>query len=110
MAAPKGKVDPLSCSTSKNPSFSHTCTLQSGFALNPWQPNCNSRTCEVEVFSKLTNAYSLVSIGGFKNFYSTFEAELANVIPVVKTSIGGTRIISRLCAGNKNGLLLLHST
>jgi hypothetical protein len=30
---------------------------------------------------------------------STFEAELADAIPVVKTSIGGTRIIGRLCAG-----------
>lgn len=30
---------------------------------------------------------------------SVFESELADVIPVVKTSIGGTRIIGRLCAG-----------
>ena len=28
-----------------------------------------------------------------------FESELADVIPVVKTSINGTRIIGRLCAG-----------
>ncbi|KAL3644241.1 eukaryotic translation initiation factor 6 [Castilleja foliolosa] len=66
--------------------------------------------CEVGVFSKLTNAYCLVAIGGSENFYSTFEAELADVIPVVKTSIAGTRIIGRLCAGNKNGLLLPHNT
>ncbi|KAK2974264.1 hypothetical protein RJ640_016750 [Escallonia rubra] len=39
-----------------------------------------------------------------------FESELADVIPVVKTSIGGTRIIGRLCAGNENGLLLPHTT
>ncbi|XP_076947255.1 eukaryotic translation initiation factor 6-2-like [Bidens hawaiensis] len=64
----------------------------------------------VFVFSKLTNAYCLVAIGGSENFYSTFEAELADVIPVVKTSIGGTRIIGRLCVGNKNGLLLPHTT
>lgn len=31
--------------------------------------------------------------------HSTFEAELADVIPVVKTSIGGNRIIGRLCVG-----------
>ncbi|KAL6218119.1 hypothetical protein ACLB2K_011336 [Fragaria x ananassa] len=67
-------------------------------------------SCEVGVFSKLTNAYCLVAIGGSESFYSTFEAELADVIPVVKTSIGGTRIIGRLCAGNKNGLLLPHTT
>ncbi|GER41765.1 eukaryotic translation initiation factor 6 [Striga asiatica] len=66
--------------------------------------------CEIGVFSKLTNAYCLVAIGGSENFYSTFEAELAHVIPVVKTSISGTRIIGRLCAGNKNGLLLPHNT
>ncbi|KHN24459.1 Eukaryotic translation initiation factor 6-2, partial [Glycine soja] len=66
--------------------------------------------CEVGVFSKLTNAYCLVAIGGSESFYSVFEAELAGVIPVVKTSIGGTRIIGRLCAGNKNGLLLPHTT
>ncbi|KAK9944044.1 hypothetical protein M0R45_009629 [Rubus argutus] len=67
-------------------------------------------SCEVGVFSKLTNAYCLVAIGGSESFYSTFEAELVDVIPVVKTSIGGTRIIGRLCAGNKNGLLLPHTT
>jgi len=65
---------------------------------------------EVGVFSKLTNAYCLVAIGGSENFYSTFEAELSDVIPVVKTSIAGTRIIGRLCAGNKNGLLLPNMT
>ena len=35
---------------------------------------------------------------------STFEAELADVIPVVKTSIAGTRIIGRLCAGENSEL------
>lgn len=30
---------------------------------------------------------------------SAFESELADVIPVVKTSIAGTRIIGRMCAG-----------
>lgn len=30
---------------------------------------------------------------------SVFEAELADVIPVVKTSIAGTRIVGRMCAG-----------
>ncbi|GMI83366.1 hypothetical protein HRI_002005900 [Hibiscus trionum] len=67
-------------------------------------------SCEVGVFSKLTNAYCLVAIGGSENFYSAFESELADVIPVVKTSIAGTRIIGRLCAGNKNGLLVPHTT
>ncbi|KAF6170401.1 hypothetical protein GIB67_014331 [Kingdonia uniflora] len=68
-------------------------------------------SCEIGVFSKLTNAYCLVAIGGSENSTGiTFESELADVIPVVKTSIAGTRIIGRLCAGNKNGLLVPHNT
>ncbi|KAL6657506.1 hypothetical protein ACP70R_005286 [Stipagrostis hirtigluma subsp. patula] len=77
----------------------------------PWRPGIQfENNCEIGVFSKLTNAYCLVAIGGSENFYSAFEAELADAIPVVKTSIGGTRIIGRLCVGNKNGLLLPHTT
>ncbi|XP_022902079.1 eukaryotic translation initiation factor 6 [Onthophagus taurus] len=65
---------------------------------------------EVGVFAKLTNAYCLVSIGGSENFYSTFEGELSDNIPVVHTSLAGCRIIGRMCVGNKNGLLLPNST
>lgn len=62
------------------------------------------------MFSKLTNAYCLVAIGGSENFYSVFESELAEHIPVIHTSIAGTRIIGRLTAGNKNGLLVPSTT
>jgi translation initiation factor 6 len=65
---------------------------------------------EVGVFSKLTNAYCLVAIGGSENFYSVFESELADHIPVIHTSIAGTRIIGRMTAGNKNGLLVPSTT
>lgn len=65
---------------------------------------------EVGVFSKLTNAYCLVGIGGSENFYSVFEGELADVIPVVHTSIAGCRIIGRLTVGNRNGLLVPNTT
>ena len=34
---------------------------------------------EVGVFSKLTNSYCLVAIGGSANFYSVFESELDEV-------------------------------
>ncbi|RID68414.1 hypothetical protein BRARA_C00573, partial [Brassica rapa] len=66
--------------------------------------------CEVGLFSKLTNAYCLVAVGASENFYSAFESELADDIPIVKTSIGETRIIGRLCVGNRNGLLVPHTT
>jgi hypothetical protein len=54
---------------------------------------------DIGVFSKLTNTYCLAAIQGSTNFYSAFESELGDVIPIVHTSIGGTRIIGRLTAG-----------
>ncbi|XP_017771101.1 PREDICTED: eukaryotic translation initiation factor 6 [Nicrophorus vespilloides] len=65
---------------------------------------------EIGVFSKLTNSYCLVSIGGSENFYSTFESELSENIPVVHASLAGCRIIGRMCVGNKHGLLVPNST
>jgi translation initiation factor 6 len=65
---------------------------------------------DVGVFSKLTNAYGLVAIGGSENFYSVFETQLQDVVPLVHTSIGGTRIVGRLTAGNRHGLLVPNST
>ncbi|KAJ2321991.1 Eukaryotic translation initiation factor 6, partial [Coemansia sp. RSA 2681] len=65
---------------------------------------------EIGVFSKLTNSYCLVAIGGSENFYSVFEGELSDVVPVVHTSIAGTRIVGRLTAGNRRGLLVPNST
>jgi translation initiation factor 6 len=55
---------------------------------------------DIGVFSKLTNSYCLCAIQGSTNFYSAFEAELGDVIPIVHTSIAGTRIIGRLTAGS----------
>lgn len=65
---------------------------------------------EVGVFAKLTNSYCIVALGGSQNFYSIFEAELADHIPVVQTSIAGTRIIGRMIVGNKNGLIVPSTT
>eukprot|EP00163_Fabomonas_tropica_P030866 TRINITY_DN714_c0_g1_i2.p1 TRINITY_DN714_c0_g1~~TRINITY_DN714_c0_g1_i2.p1 ORF type:complete len:246 (-),score=59.66 TRINITY_DN714_c0_g1_i2:176-913(-) len=65
---------------------------------------------EIGVFSKLTSSYCLVAVGGSENFYSVFENDLADHIPVIHASIAGTRILGRLCVGNKNGLLLPNTT
>jgi translation initiation factor 6 len=62
---------------------------------------------EVGVFSTLTNSYALVAVGASENFYSVFEAELQDVIPICRTTIAGTRIIGRLTAGY--GSVLLRS-
>ncbi len=43
---------------------------------------------DIGVFARITNAYCLVGIGGSENFYSTFESELSDHIPVIHTSIG----------------------
>lgn len=65
---------------------------------------------DIGVFSKLTNSYCLCALGGSTNFYSAFEAELGDVVPIVHTTIGGTRIVGRLTAGNRHGLLVPSTT
>jgi len=65
---------------------------------------------ELGVFSRLTNSYCLVAIGGSENFYSVFESELGDVIPVIHASIAGTRIVGRLTVGNRRGLLVPNTT
>lgn len=54
---------------------------------------------EIGVFSNLTNSYALVAIGGSENFYSVFEQELADHIPIVHTSIAGCRFVGRVTVG-----------
>ena len=39
-----------------------------------------------------------------------FESELQDVIPVVYTSIAGCRILGRMTAGNRHGLLVPSTT
>jgi hypothetical protein len=84
-------------------------------------------------------SYCLTAVGGSNNFYSHFEAELVraalflplpiwvhpadhrlpsstggfqqqDVIPIVQTTIGGTRIIGRLCAGSLSSSLLARNS
>lgn len=65
---------------------------------------------EVGVFSKLTNSYALITTATSQNFYSAFESRLGGVIPLCQTTIGGNRIVGRLSAGNRRGLLLPMQT
>uniref|UniRef100_A0A0K8R5W0 Putative eukaryotic translation initiation factor n=1 Tax=Ixodes ricinus TaxID=34613 RepID=A0A0K8R5W0_IXORI len=58
---------------------------------------------EVGVFATLTNSYALVTVGSSCNFASVFEAELLPHIPVVHTTIGGTRVVGSVTVGNKEG-------
>lgn len=61
---------------------------------------------EIGVFAKLTSSYCIVGSGGSENFYSVFESELGDDIPVIHGSIAGTKIVGRMCAGNGKGLLV----
>lgn len=58
----------------------------------------------------LTNSYCLVCQGGSELFYSAFEAELADAIPVIHASIADCRFVGRVCVGNKRGLLVPSTT
>lgn len=88
--------------------------VHNGNPYAPRSPVCDLQSCsrfffctglqfenhsDIGVFAKLTNSYCLVAIQGSTNFYSAFESELGDVIPIVHTSIGGTRIVGRLTAG-----------
>ncbi|CAL8071501.1 unnamed protein product [Calicophoron daubneyi] len=64
---------------------------------------------DIGVFSKLTNNFCLVSVGGSENFYSVFESELSDSIPVIHTTIAGIRSVGRLTVGNTHGLLIPHT-
>lgn len=55
-------------------------------------------------------SYCLTALASSSNFYSVFEAELQDVIPVIHTTIAGTRIVGRLTAGNRHGLLVPATT
>lgn len=65
---------------------------------------------EVGVWSTLTNTYCLLGIGEEDNFFSLYESELAEQIPLVHASIAGCRVIGRMCVGNSRGLIVPNTT
>lgn len=80
-----------------------TCTQQKA-------SNSKLTVNSVGVFANLTNAYALVAVGASENFYSIFEAELQDLVPIVHCTIAGTRIIGRMTRGNRKGLLVPTTT
>mmetsp|Transcript_7735 Transcript_7735/g.29003 ORF Transcript_7735/g.29003 Transcript_7735/m.29003 type:complete len:245 (-) Transcript_7735:2217-2951(-) len=61
---------------------------------------------DIGVFSVLTNKYCIVGGGESTNFYSVFERELGDRIPVIYSSCNATKIVGSMIVGNKNGLLV----
>jgi len=66
-------------------------------------------SCDIGVFAKLTNTYCLSAIGGNEHF-KVLEAELEEHIPLVRCTIGGCKIVGRLTAGNRHGILVPNLT
>lgn len=64
---------------------------------------------DIGVFAKITNKYAILSDGGSEHF-KVVEREIFEKIPVCHTSINGTRIVGRLIAGNRHGLLVPVTT
>ncbi len=54
---------------------------------------------DVGVYARLTNSYCVVALGGASGFYSVFESELADHIPVIHASIAGCRFVGRVTTG-----------
>lgn len=52
----------------------------------------------------------VAGVGGSENFYSVFEAELQDHIPVIHATVAGCRFVGRTTVGNKRGLLLPNTT
>jgi len=65
---------------------------------------------DIGVFGMLTNSYCMVGVNGSENFYSVFEGELSDVIPVFHTSIANMNIVGSLAVGNRKGLLVPTTT
>lgn len=65
---------------------------------------------DVGCFVKLTNTYCLVSTGGSEAFYHSFDSNIGKAINVIPATIAGMKIVGRMVAGNKNGLLVPDST
>ena len=65
---------------------------------------------EIGVFTKLTNTYCLLGMGGHGDHYKDFISTLGGHIPVIQTSIACTAIVGRITVGNRNGLLLPNTT
>ena len=53
---------------------------------------------------KLTNAYCLLSAEASESFENTVTSNVD--VPIIKITIANTKIIGRLCVGNKYGLLV----
>lgn len=76
----------------------------------PSQTSRDARPSLLSIPRPATHSYCLTALGGSENFYSVFEQELADHIPVIHASVAGCRFIGRVTVGNKRGLLVPSTT
>ena len=65
---------------------------------------------DIGCYVKLTNAYCIVASGGSESFYQQVNNDIGKHIPVIQCTIAGTKIVGRLTAGNRHGLIVPDST
>lgn len=64
----------------------------------------------VGVYMKLTNSFCIIPHDTPANFYKSTKNELYDKIPIITTSILGSRSIGRLIIGNKKGIVVPYQT
>ena len=62
------------------------------------------------ILCALIHCLGIIVLAYLTQHCSVFEGELADKIPVIHCSIAGCRIVGRLTAGNRHGLLVPSST
>lgn len=68
-------------------------------------------SCDIGVYTTLTNTYCLVPHAASENYYSVFEAECEDYnMPVVRTHIAGAKVVGSCTVGNRHGLLVPATT
>ncbi|KAJ8358594.1 hypothetical protein SKAU_G00151190 [Synaphobranchus kaupii] len=92
----------------KSPVGSFGDSVAAGGSVHGQTGQTIGKFCSESWFTSTVTDYG--AIGGSENFYSVFEGELSETIPVVHASIAGCRIIGRMCVGNRHGLLVPNNT
>jgi translation initiation factor 6 len=64
----------------------------------------------IGVYMKLTNSFCIIPHDTPANFYKSTKNELYNKIPIITTSILGSRSVGRLIIGNKKGIVVPYQT
>nr|UXY87504.1 translation initiation factor eIF6 [Cryptomonas sp.] len=68
------------------------------------------RSDQVGVFIKITNSFCIIPDNAPESFFRILKTEICGKIPIIQTSIFGSRCIGRLIIGNKKGIIVPYQT